>query len=240
MAYKLVDKIEEVSIGQNLVYKGSIAYVVDEAQEVVYLGFNNKFLAISYDGIVEDNSIKSIIWGSKNLTKYLNANLIVFDIAEKDKTRRYLTITDKATHTPILIFKDGWYNREFCFKPVKSPGVRYDAAIGEIDKYSYAIAFNKSRLLDVPLPKTNYILKARKLLNQIKANNIIPNKYDVEAKNIIIPGLNQEEICRNYYINELEYIIKNFSNHEIYYCKLLNDIIDKFKIVDKYFKNFQG
>ena len=171
---------------------------------------------------------------------------MAFKLIVKGKPCLHLTISCKD-HTPLMIYQevlldekeDGEYNKNinFCYIPKKVDSERsYNGLIGRVNEDLYLTVYNKSRLLEKSIPKTDYVKKAKLLRRKIEECEAIPLAYKREHENIYIPGVFPQEMNRLYFISKLRNIIDNYSNAVIYYSESYKQIELKYKSVLNYFK----
>lgn len=247
MAYIPVNKLEEVSVGQNMVYNGVIFLRKSRTSETIYAEIDGSYYKITKDRILEGREFKNKLYAVGTTTRNVLGRFIAFKLIVNGKSTLYFSIVYKDGHIPILIHQtidlglDSNNNNptisNFCYNPVKSEDGRgYTGTIGNISDDLYNTVHNKSRLLDRPIPKVDYIKKAHKLKEQIESSNDIPLSYKPEHENIYIKDVYPQEMNKLFYISKLRYIIENYSNGKIYYSGSLKSIEKRYKEVSKYFK----
>ena len=243
MAYKKVNGVSKVSVGQNYIVGGAIMMrVIDDE---VYAYIDEVFYKFSKKGyeIGSHLSGKLFEYGAK--TTNILGRFMAFKLIVKGKPALYLTISYKD-HEPVMVYQEIILNEEtghsnkiinFCYKPESNENSRtYIGDIGWLSEDLYLTVLNKSRLLNKSLPKTNYVKKAQMLKKKIENCNTIPLSYSIEHEDIYIPGVFPQEMNKLYLLSKLNMIIEDYSNAKIYYSQSLKQVEEKFKAILNYFK----
>ena len=228
MAYIPVDKLEEVSVGQNMHYDDDVIFLrKSRTSDIIYAKIKNKYYKISNEGIFEDSKYQHKLYQYGTITRNLHARFIAFKLIVRGKPALYFTITNKKTHTPILIHEtldlgvnsngDSIKTTNFCYNPIKlQAGRGYIGTIGQASDDLYNTVHNKARLISRPMPKVDYTKKAIKLKEQIENSTDVPLAYKPEHEGIYIKDVYPQEMNKLFYISKLRYIIENYSNGKIY------------------------
>lgn len=241
MGYIPVENLEEVSVGQNMFYPGAIHMRKDKESDIVYAFIKNKYYKISKEGIEIDDSFKRHVYEFGSNPRIINGRFIAFKLIINGRGALHFTIVDKDTNIPVLIYQEQCKGDEkiinFCYNPKRIVNRRgFAGTIGYVNEDLYNAVVNKSRLLNNPMPKTDYIKKAVNLKNKIEKSDCLPIRYLPEHENIILDNIYPQEMNKLYFISKLRYIIEEYSNGMIYYSGCLKELERKFKILVKYFK----
>lgn len=249
MAYIPVDKLEEVSVGQNMHCDDDVIFLrKSRTSDTVYAKIKNKYYKISNEGVFENTKYQHNLYKYGTTTRNLYARFIAFKLIVRGKSSLYFTITDKNSHIPILIHQTLELDEDsngkniiitnFCYNPIKSKeGRGYIGTIGSVSDDLYNTAYNKARLLDRPMPKVDYVKKAIKLKEEIENSKDIPLAYKPEHESIYIKDVYPQEMNKLFFVSKLRYIIENYSSGKIYYSGSLKNIEKRYKEVRKYFKH---
>lgn len=248
MGYTRVNELSQVSIGQNMEYSGAIPMRKCNNSDTMYVCIEDKYYKISKDGIEEGNQFRGLLYEFGSNPRIIDGKFIAFKLKIQQRNVLYFTITSKAGKQkpvkpimPILIYQELQLEDSkvvnFCYNPVKSINNRgYVGTIGTISSDIYNTVINKARLLDRPMPKTDYIKKAIKLKNEIEDSQYIPLSYKQEHEDIILDDVFPQEMNKLYFISKLRYIIEDYSNGLIYYSGCLKEVERKYKLVKQHFK----
>lgn len=249
MGYVRVNELDKVSIGQNMEYSGAIPMRKCTESDTVYVCIDDKYYKISKDGIEEGNQFRRKVYEFGSNPRIVDGKFIAFKLKIKQHSVLYFTITSKESKQkpikpikPILIHQtlqldDDSKVVNFCYNPVKlDDGRGYVGTIGTASSDLYNTVVNKVRLLDRPLPKTDYVKKAIKLKQEIEDCNYIPFRYEREHEDIVLDDVFPQEMNKLYFISKLRYIIEDYSSSKIYYSGCLKELERKYKLVKKYFK----
>lgn len=249
MGYIRVKELNQVSIGQNMEYSGAIPMRKCNKSDTVYVCIEDKYYKISKDGIEEGNQFRGRLYEFGSNPRIIDGKFIAFKLKIKQRSVLYFAITSKEGKQkptkpikPILIYQslqleDNSKVVNFCYNPVKSNTDRgYVGTIGAVSNDLYNTVVNKARLLDRPMPKTDYVKKAIKLKTEIESSQYIPLRYEKEHEDIILDDVFPQEMNKLYFISKLRYIIEDYSNGTIYYSGCLKELERKYKLVKQHFK----
>lgn len=241
MAYKKVDSINKVSPGFNYIVGGAIMMrIIDES---IYACIDENYYKFSKEGFEMGDHLKSRLYeyGVRNL--HIDARFLAYKLVENGSQSLYLTINSKKTDKPIMVYQEYSSSNDeskivnFCFLPEKEEDERlYKGQIGWISEDLYLTALNKSRLLERPLPKSDYVKKAIALKNKIEKCKIIPMAYSLEHENIYIPDVFPQEMNKLHLVSKLRNAIENYGSAKIYYSEVLKKTEEKYKAILQYFK----
>lgn len=246
MGYVRVKELNKVSIGQNMEYSGAISMRKCSESDAVYVCIGDECYKVSKDGIEEGNQFKGKVYAFGSNPRIIDGRFVAFKLKIRQHNVLYFAITSKGSKQnpikPILICQslqldDNYKVVNFCYNPVKSKDGRgYDGTIGSISTDVYNTVVNKVRLLDRPLPKTDYVKKAIKLKKEIEDSQYIPFRYEKKHEDIVLDDVFPQEMNKLYFISKLRYIIEDYSSSKIYYSGCLKELERKYKLVKQYFK----
>lgn len=244
MAYQKIKGVENVNVGQNYVVGGAI--MMRKVDDAIYAYIDEEYYKFSQQGFEKGTHLKNKLFEYGTTTRNVLGRFMAFKLIVKGKPSLYLTISYKD-HTPVMIYQevildegvDGNLvkNINFCYNPKQIEHQRgYIGDIGRLNEDLYLTVFNKSRLLDKALPKTNYVKKAQALKKKIEECEIIPLAYKREHEDIFIPGVFPQEMNKLYLVSKLRSIIEDYSNSKIYYSESYKQLEAKYKAILRYFK----
>lgn len=244
MAYQKVENINKVNVGQNYIVGGAI--MLRKVDDVVYAYIDEKYYKFSQEGFETGDHLAKKVFEYGTRTTNILGRFMAFKLIVKGKPALYLTISYKD-HTPVMIYQevildedsDGNQikNINFCYKPeAVENGRGYIGDVGRINEDLYLTVYNKSRLLDKALPKTDYVKKAEALKKKIESCTVIPLAYSKEHENIYIPGVYPQEMNKLHLISKLRAIIEDYSSAKIYFSESYKQVESKYKAILKYFK----